>query len=47
MKWAIEHSAGIGCGLVQLTTDKSRMRAHDFYRGLGFEPSHIGMKLKI
>lgn len=47
MNWAIEYSADIGCGLVQLTTDKSRSRAHDFYIGLGFEPSHIGMKLHI
>ena len=47
MNWAIEYSADIGCGLVQLTTDKTRGRAHDFYIGLGFEPSHIGMKLHI
>lgn len=47
MNWAIAHSADLGCNLVQLTTDKTRDYAHDFYIGLGFEPSHIGMKLKI
>lgn len=33
-----------GCTVLQLTTDKSRMRAHAFYERLGFQPSHIGMK---
>lgn len=35
------------CGLVQLTTDKSRSRAHAFYASLGFEASHEGMKLAL
>ncbi|MBV7543060.1 GNAT family N-acetyltransferase [Acidovorax sp. sic0104] len=34
-----------GCGLVQLTTDKRRRRANDFYEALGFAPTHEGMKL--
>ena len=33
-----------GATVLQLTTDKSRLRAHRFYAGIGFEPSHIGMK---
>lgn len=33
-----------GAGVLQLTTDKSRLRAHRFYERLGFAPSHIGMK---
>jgi N-acetylglutamate synthase-like GNAT family acetyltransferase len=33
-----------GAGVLQLTTDKSRLRAHGFYERLGYSPSHIGMK---
>lgn len=33
-----------GAGLLQLTTHKSRARAHAFYDRLGFTPSHIGYK---
>ena len=36
-----------GCGLVQLTTDKSRSDAHRFYERLGFIASHEGMKLTL
>jgi ribosomal protein S18 acetylase RimI-like enzyme len=36
-----------GCGLVQLTTDKSRAGAHRFYERLGFVASHVGMKLSL
>lgn len=47
MKWAIDFCKGQNCSLVQLTTDKQRQQAHDFYKKLGFVASHIGMKLKI
>lgn len=33
-----------GAVMLQLTTDKSRLRAHDFYERLGFQASHLGMK---
>ena len=33
-----------GATVLQLTTDKSRVRAHTFYARLGFAASHIGMK---
>ncbi|MEM7567853.1 MAG: GNAT family N-acetyltransferase [Pseudomonadota bacterium] len=36
-----------GCGLVQLTTDRSRTDAHRFYERLGFTPSHVGMKIVL
>lgn len=45
--WAIEKSRERGCGLVQLTTDKSRTNAHTFYEELGFVASHEGMKLTL
>ena len=37
----------LGCKVVQLTTDKSRVDAHRFYERLGFESTHIGMKRTI
>ena len=45
--WAIETCRREGCGIVQLTTDKSRTDAHRFYDRLGFEPSHIGYKMML
>ncbi len=45
--WAIEQCALRGCGLVQLTSDKSRPDALEFYRSLGFQASHEGFKLKL
>ena len=47
MRWAIEQARQRGCALVQLTTDKRRADAHRFYRRLGFEASHEGMKLML
>jgi GNAT superfamily N-acetyltransferase len=45
--WAIEQARSRGCGLVQLTSDKSRADAHRFYLRLGFVASHEGMKLVL
>ncbi len=47
MAWAIDQARQRGCGLVQLTTDKSRHEAHRFYLNLGFVASHEGMKLSL
>lgn len=46
-EWAIEECRRRGCGLVQLTTDKSREEALPFYASLGFNASHEGMKLDL
>jgi ribosomal protein S18 acetylase RimI-like enzyme len=46
-EWAIEECRRRGCGLVQLTTDKTRPDARRFYEALGFEASHEGMKLVL
>ena len=46
-EWAIGECRARGCGLVQLTTDKTRGGARSFYEGLGFEASHEGMKLVL
>ena len=45
--WAVERCRERGCRMVQLTTHRSRHRAHAFYERLGFEPSHVGMKLHL
>jgi GNAT superfamily N-acetyltransferase len=36
-----------GAARIELTTNRRRARAHDFYTSLGFVPSHIGMKLYL
>jgi GNAT superfamily N-acetyltransferase len=45
VRWAIDAAREHGCALVQLTTDVSRVDARRFYERLGFQPSHVGMKL--
>jgi ribosomal protein S18 acetylase RimI-like enzyme len=47
LEWAIAECRNRGCGLVQLTTDKSRLDARRFYESLGFRASHEGMKLSL
>ena len=47
VRHAIDIARVAGCGLVQLTTDKSRTDAHRFYERLGFVASHVGMKLEL
>lgn len=47
LEWALDEARARGCGLVQLTTDRSREEAHHFYERLGFVASHVGMKLTL
>lgn len=47
MTWVIDEARRRGCALVQLTSDKTRTRAHRFYERLGFIASHEGMKLAL
>lgn len=44
---AIEIARARGCGMIQLTSSRSRADAQRFYVRLGFEASHIGMKLML
>ncbi len=45
--WAIDEARRAGCGMVQLTTDRTRAGAHRFYESLGFQGTHVGMKLTL
>ena len=47
MRWAMERARQRGAHVVQLTTHKSRLDAHRFYERLGFQGSHLGMKLSL
>ncbi|WP_425237129.1 N-acetyltransferase family protein [Ulvibacterium sp.] len=44
-EWAIDTAKKRNAHLLQLTTDKKRPKAIKFYEGLGFKPTHEGMKL--
>jgi len=47
MRWAIAEAKRRGCFRLQLTSNKTRTRAHAFYERLGFVASHEGMKLAL
>lgn len=47
MTWAINHAKARGCRFIQLTSDKQRARAHQFYEQLGFKATHEGFKMEI
>jgi ribosomal protein S18 acetylase RimI-like enzyme len=44
IEWALQQCRTRRCGLVQLTSDKSRPDAIRFYESLGFVASHEGLK---
>jgi GNAT superfamily N-acetyltransferase len=45
--WTLERAKARDCHLAQLSTHKSRADAQRFYARLGFEPTHVGMKLSL
>lgn len=47
MQHALARAAQAGCTLVQLTTDATRVDARRFYERLGFESTHVGLKLRL
>lgn len=47
IRWAIDFSRDRGAAVIQLTTDRRRTDAHRFYQRLGFQGSHLGMKLLL
>jgi GNAT superfamily N-acetyltransferase len=47
INWAIDRSKARGAHMLQLTTDKKRPEAKEFYEKLGFVSSHEGMKMYL
>lgn len=47
IRWGIEQARKRDCRIVQLTSDKKRMDALQFYKSLGFTASHEGFKLAL
>ena len=47
IKWAIERAKENRAHVIQLTTDKKRPEAIEFYQKLGFKDSHEGMKMHL
>ncbi|MEU6771605.1 GNAT family N-acetyltransferase [Streptomyces sp. NPDC046759] len=47
IEWAIDTARRLECGMVQLTSDKTRTDAHRFYERLGFSATHEGFKLRL
>lgn len=47
MLWAIERARQRGAHILQLTTHQTRTDAHRFYERLGFQGSHLGMKISL
>lgn len=46
-EWAIERARRKNCRMIQLSTNNDRADAQRFYESLGFEASHVGMKLYL
>ena len=47
LQWAIQRCRVRECRIVQLTSDLTRDDAISFYKDLGFEHTHAGLKLKL
>ena len=47
LNWAIGQARDNGCRVVQLTTNSDRADARHYYANLGFEATHVGMKLVL
>ena len=45
LKWTIERAKDQNAHLLQLTTDKKRLKAINFYKDLGLKETHAGMKI--
>ena len=47
IQWTIDHAREKGCLIVQLASTKSRLEAIRFYKSLGFQGTHEGLKLYL
>lgn len=46
-EWVIQRATERGCHILQLTSDKVRRDAVQFYETLGFVATHEGMKMQL
>jgi GNAT superfamily N-acetyltransferase len=47
VRGAVDRARDLGCYRVQLTSNRRREEAHRFYESLGFEPTHVGYKMRL
>lgn len=47
MRHAMAEARAAGCTILQLTTNRERTRAQEFYARLGFTHGHAGMKISL
>ncbi len=47
LEYVIQRSMDKGCHMIQLTSDKKRPQAIEFYKSFGFVNSHEGFKLHL
>jgi GNAT superfamily N-acetyltransferase len=47
MRFAVDTARAQGLSKVQLSSNKERIDAHRFYERVGFEPSHLGFKIRL
>ncbi|MDW5317680.1 GNAT family N-acetyltransferase [Rhizobium sp. PL01] len=47
MRFAVDVARAQGFSKVQLASNKERRDAHRFYERVGFEPSHLGFKIRL
>jgi len=47
MRHAMAEARAASCTVLQLTTNRERTRAQEFYARLGFTQSHAGMKISL
>lgn len=47
VRQAMDIARKAGCILMELTTDNTRPDAHRFYERIGFDATHIGMKIRL
>jgi GNAT superfamily N-acetyltransferase len=47
MQFAVDTARARGLSKVQLSSNKERVDAHRFYERVGFDPSHLGFKIRL
>jgi GNAT superfamily N-acetyltransferase len=47
IRFAIDEARRLGLYKVQLTSNRDRKDAHRFYERIGFQPTHLGFKIRL